>query len=479
MSSFADRRAEFAAAIGDGIAVIPAGVEQVRNDDVHHEFRQDSAFHFLTGFHEPDAVALLDPSHPTERYVLFVRPRDREMEIWNGYRAGVDGAIERYGADAAFPVGELGDELRRRLIGRSRVLVAPGRAGAAVSTALEALGSLRERLGRVVPSEVVDPGPLLDELRLRKHDDEVGALRRACDISVEGHAEAMRFARPGLTESQVQAAMEYVFRQRGSVRNGYPSIVAGGPNACILHYVENDAVLADGSLLLIDAGAEHGHHSADITRTFPVGGTFTAEQRAVYEVVLAAERAAFGHAGPGGSMAAMHETATRVLTEGLVDLGLLPLGVEDSLAMHHYREYFMHGTGHWLGMDVHDAGRYRVDGVPLALEPGMAFTVEPGIYVAPDRESFDLALHRYDATERLERRLLLGTAKAKELEAEEEAEADRLTFEVPEAFRGIGVRIEDDVLVTGNGWENLTAALPVDPDEVEALCAEAPLLPVL
>lgn len=478
MSSFTDRRADFAAVIGDGIAVIPAAVEQVRNDDVHHEFRQDSSFFFLTGFTEPDAVAVLDPSHPTERYVLFVRPRDREREIWDGYRAGVEGAIERYDADAAFPIGELTDELRRRLVGRTRVYVPPGRATDTVTGAIAALAPLTQRFGRAVPTEVVDPTPVLAELRQRKHPEEVAALRTACDISVEAHAEAMRFARPGIAEFQVQAAMEYVFRQRGSERNGYPSIVAGGPNACILHYVENDALLGDGDLLLIDAGAEYGHHSADITRTFPVNGRFSPEQRAVYEVVLAAHRSAFDHAGPGGSLPAMHDAAVAVLTEGLVDLGLLPLGVDDSLAMAHYREFFMHGTGHWLGLDVHDAGSLRVDGEPLALEPGMTFTIEPGLYVAPDRETVEFTKLAVDPSERLERRLLLGAAEADRLEAEEADGAETITFEVPEAFRGIGVRIEDDVLVTADGWENLTAALPVDPDEVEALCAEAPRLPL-
>lgn len=478
MTAFADRRAQFADAIGDGIAVIAAGVEQVRNDDVHHDFRQDSAFHFLTGFHEPDAVAVIDP-RGDEPFVLFVRPRDRETEIWTGYRTGVDGATERFGADAAFEVGELADQLRRRLVGHRVAYASPGRAAEAVSTAIRSLAPLAERFGRAVPATVADPAPILADLRLRKHPDEVAALRRACAISVEAHAEAMRFARPGRTEYQVQAAMEYVFRQRGSRRNGYPSIVASGANACVLHYVENDATLDDGDLLLIDAGAEFDHHSADITRTFPVGGRFSPEQRAVYEVVLAAHAAAFDHAGPGGSMPAMHDAASSVLAEGLVDLGLLPLGVEDSLAMGHHREYFMHGTGHWLGIDVHDAGRYRDDGEPLPLEPGMAFTIEPGLYVAPDRDTIEFTRHAYDPDARLERRLLLGAEAAKALEAEESDGAETITFEVPEAFRGIGVRIEDDVLVTADGWENLTVGLPVAVDEVEALCAESPSLPTL
>ncbi len=474
MDRFAARRAQFANAIGDGVAVIPAAGETVRNDDVHHEFRQDSAFFFLTGFAEPDAVALIDPKNTAEPYVLFVRPRDRDLEIWNGYRAGVDGAKERFGAVAAFPIGELGDELRRRLIGTDHLFYPRGSAvDGTIDTVLGALGGLAERFGRTVPTAVTDPGPILDEMRLRKSPDEAAALRRACDISVAGHLEAMRFAQPGQYEYQVQAAMEFVFRQEGSRRNGYPSIVASGENACILHYTENDRLMADGDLLLIDAAAEYDYFSSDITRTFPVNGRFSPAQKAVYEVVLAALEAGIAASGPGGSMAATHDLCSRILTEGLVDLGLLPRGLEDSLAMHHYKEYFMHGTGHWLGMDVHDAGAYRLSGEPIPLEVGMAFTVEPGIYVAADRDTITFDLHEYDPVAQLERRLELGAGRAKELEAAEKEDCATIEFTIPEAFRGIGVRIEDDILVTGSGAENLTRGVPVTVDEIEALCAEA------
>ncbi len=481
LSLHSARRQDLAERIGDAIAIVPAAGETVRNHDVHHSFRQSSDFFFLTGFDEPDAVAVIDPSSPAERYVLFVRPRDRELEIWNGYRAGVEGAKERYGADAAFPIAELDTELRRRFLGRAAVYVPLGDSTfrSKISALIAGLGGLSERFGRLVPGELRDVSALVHDLRLRKTDAELVALRTACDISAEGHAEAMRFAAPGRYEYQVQTAMEYIFRMRGSRRDGYPAIVAGGGNACVLHYTENDQVLADGDLLLIDAGAEYRYFSADITRTFPVNGTFTAPQRTIYDLVLAAQVAAFEHTVAGSTIRAIHQTTVETITAGLVDLGLLPGPVEDAVRMHHYREFFMHGTGHWLGMDVHDAGSYGLDGKPRPLEPGMTFTVEPGIYIAPDRSEIELTLLDYDLDEWTERRMLLGTAKAKELETEEKAKAATITHEIPEEFRGIGVRIEDDILITDSGYENLTAAVPTDPGEVEALASEVSQLPVL
>ena len=475
----ADRRERFGAQLGDGVAVLAAATEMVRNHDVDHEFRQDSDFFFLTGFEEPDAVLLLDPSAPAEQYVLFVRPRDREMEIWNGRRAGVDGAKERYAADAAYPLTELDEQLKRRFVGRSSVYTPFGNATARgrVVSAMQAVRGLAERYGRVVPAEVRDASPLLHDLRLRKTEEEVNRLRIACEISAEGHAEAMRFTSPGMYEYQVQAAMEYVFRMRGSMRDGYPAIVASGINACILHYTENDQQIKDGDLLLIDAGAEYGYFSSDITRTFPANGTFSSPQRAIYDIVLAAQFASLELAVAGSSMKDVHQASVETISQGLVDLGLLPDNLPDAVRMHHYREYFMHGTGHWLGMDVHDAGSYGMDGKPRHLEPGMAFTVEPGIYVDPERATVELSMLEYDLDEWVERRMMLGTDKAKELEKAELDAADKVVHEVPEAFRGIGVRIEDDVLITDAGAENLTAGVPTDPADIEALCAEASGLP--
>ncbi|MDH5421136.1 MAG: aminopeptidase P N-terminal domain-containing protein [Acidimicrobiia bacterium] len=472
MDQFAQRRAQFAEAIGDGVAIIPAGRDLTRNDDVNHEFRQDSTFYFLTGFPEPDAVAVIHPSHPSAPYTLFVRPRDREMEIWNGYRAGTEGAKSRFGADAAFPVDDLSEQLKEHLIGCDTVYYRTGSPlDATLLPMMDSLRPLAARYGRTIPTRLIDPSPILDDLRLRKSEPELAHLRRACDISVLGHEAAMRFTKPGVYEYQVQAAMEQVFRQEGSPRNGYPSIVASGPNACILHYTENDRQVEDGDLLLIDAAAESGHFSSDITRTFPANGRFSATQRAVYDVVLAAQRASIAVATAGNTHRDMDETAKRVVTEGLVDLGLLPRGLEDSLSMHHYRQYFMHGTGHWLGMDVHDAGSVQIGDESRTLEVGMSFTVEPGIYVAPDQETVEFVLMEgLHPAVIYERRFRMGWDAARKLEQEETKDAPRVTHEIPAEFRGIGIRIEDDIAITAAGSENLTSALPVDPDEIEAFC---------
>jgi Xaa-Pro aminopeptidase len=478
LATFIERRRRFAEAIGDGLAIIPAATETVRNNDVHHTFRQSSDFFFLTGFDEPDAVAVFNPSHAKERYVLFVRPRDREMEIWTGHRAGVEGAVAHYGADAAYPVDQLDARLREYAIDRSTVFYRLGNAAfdpRVIRLAVE-LRAARTR-GFAGPVRVEDPGPIVHELRLRRSAAELARQRRACEISREAHIEAMRYARPGLHEYQVQAAVEFVFRSEGSPRDAYPSIVASGPNACILHYVENQRRMADGDLLLIDAGCEYGYHASDITRTFPVNGRFTGPQRAVYEVVLRAQLAAIAAARPGLPYEAIHEAARRVIAEGLVDLGLLPRNLADSLAMHHYREFYMHGTGHWLGMDVHDVGDYRLRRRSRALEPGMVFTVEPGIYIDPARESVTFHLREYSEEEMWERRLRLGVAAAKKLEDDEKAKAPTVTHAIPRELRGIGVRIEDDILVTAEGIENLTAGTPTTLEEVERTCAEAPRLP--
>ena len=474
-----ERRRRFAAVIGDAIALIPAGHEQMRNDDVDHPFRQNSDFFFLTGFEEPDAVALIDPSAPAEQYVMFVRPRDRETEIWNGYRAGVDGVKEQFGVDAAHPIADLDTHLRERFVGRARVLVpfADHEFRARIGRLMAGLSGLGERFGRTVPTELADASSILSELRLRKTESEIERLRVACRLSAEGHAEAMRFAAPGRHEYQVQAAMEYVWRQQGAMREGYGSIVAAGSHACVLHYTENDGLLADGDLLLVDAAAEYGYFSADITRTFPINGKFSGPQRAIYDMVLAAQRASFERCTVGGSMKDIHQASVETISTGLVDLGLLPGPVEDAVRMHHYREYFMHGTGHWLGMDVHDAGAYGVEGRPRPLEPGMVFTVEPGVYVDPERETVELAMLEYDLDEWTERRMMLGATKAKELEREAKEEADKVVHPVPPEFRGIGIRIEDDLLITKDGHENLTVGVPTDPDAVEALCAEPSTLP--
>jgi Xaa-Pro aminopeptidase len=478
LATFIERRRRFVEAIGDGLAIVPAASETVRNNDVHHTFRQASDFFFLTGFDEPDAVAVFNPGHAKERYVLFVRPRDRETEIWTGHRAGVEGAVAHYGADAAYPVDQLDAKLREYAIDRPVLFYRLGNQAfdpRVIRLAVE-LRAARSR-GFSTPVRIEDPGPIVHELRLRRSPAELARQRRACQISRDAHIEAMRYAQPGMHEYQVQAAVEFVFRSEGSPREAYPSIVASGPNACILHYVGNQRRMADGDLLLIDAGCEYGYHASDITRTFPVNGRFTGPQRAVYEVVLRAQLASIAAARPGVPYEAIHEAARRLLAEGLVDLKLLPRSVADSLAMHHYREFFMHGTGHWLGMDVHDVGDYRLQRQSRALEPGMVFTVEPGLYIDPERESVTLHLREYSEEEMWERRLRLGMTAARKLEDDEKAKARTVTHAIPEEFRGIGVRIEDDILVTGGGIENLTAGTPKTVEDVERACAEAPRLP--
>lgn len=472
---FQNHRMRLAERIGTGgIAVVPAAGETVRNHDVTHRFRQDSDFYYLTGFEEPDAVCVISPGHPDGDFHLFVRPRDREQETWNGLRAGVEGARSRYHADSAAELAKLDERLPRLMLGRDTLFYRLGNPAhdSRMTGLLAKARAYRERFGRPAPVAVHDVGALLAEQRIRKSPGEIESLRAACELSAEGHREAMRFACPGLHEYQVQAAMEYVWREGGSPRNGYESIVASGPNAVVLHYVDNDRMIEDGDLVLVDAAAEVDSFSSDITRTFPANGAFSGPQLAIYQVVLAAERAAVQAVRPGATLKQLHDIATRVVTEGLVELGLLPLGVEESLAMHHYREFFMHGTGHWLGLDVHDAGAYRVDGKPRLLEPGMVFTVEPGIYVAHDRPEVEFSLLAYDLDAWTERRVVEGPVAAKAKEAEERAAAGSVTHRLPPALVGIGVRIEDDILVTDEGHENLTSRVPSDPDKVEALCAE-------
>jgi len=477
---YAEHRARLAKTVGEnGLAIIPAATEVIRNYDVPHPFRQDSFFWYLTGFGEPEAVAVIAPGHDEGDFTLFVRPKDPTMEVWTGIRAGTTGAKERFGADNAYEIGDFDDVLVRMMIGRDVLWYTTGNDefDERVAGLVKRARAFRERNGGVVPSAVKDVSVPLGELMLYKDAEETDSLRRACLLTAEGHMEAMRFAQPGMYEYQVQAALEYFWRLRGSRRNGYGSIVASGANACILHYEENDSRIGDDDLVLIDAAAEMDGYSSDITRTFPANGSFTGPQRAVYEIVLEAQKKGVELSAPGSSLKAIHDDCTKILTAGMVDLGLLPLSLEESLGMHHYSHFYMHGTGHWLGLDVHDRGSYRLDGRPRPLEPGMAFTVEPGLYVAPDKTEIELRLLEYDLDEWNERRVRLGPKAAAAKEAEEKEAAETITHVVPEEYLGIGVRIEDDILVTEEGHENLTHAVPREIDEVEALCAQEASLP--
>ncbi len=474
-STFAHNRQRLAELVGpDGLAVVAAGVPSLRNPDVDHPFRQDSDFFYLTGFGEPHAVAVIAPDHPEGEFTLFVRPRDRQTEIWDGPRAGVEGAKETYGADAAYPLAELDNRLlglarRRSVIWHS--LAADARPQRVMDLLAKA-HNLHTRLGTTLPRRLSDLRPLLSELRLYKSPPEIQWLREACELTMEGHREAMRFAEPGRWEFQVQAAMEYVWRMGGSPRDGYPSIVASGPNACILHYVENRRQMQEGDLLLVDAACEIHYFSSDITRTYPVSGTYTPAQRRVYQVVLDAQEAAIAACRPGAHIRAPHDAALETLVEEMGEMGLLPTDASEARGMHLYQEFFMHGTSHWLGMDVHDVGAYRLDGSHRILEQGMALTVEPGLYVDPSRPEVEFTLLEHDADQWAKERMLDPSAAARQKELRENA--PKVSHPIPPELLGIGVRIEDDVLITSGGCEVLTAELPRAPDEVEALCREEP-----
>ena len=431
-SLHAARRTRVLAAMGEGVMLLPAATEHLRSGDTHYPFRQDSDFGYVTGFPEPDAVALLAPG-AEKPFALFVRPRDPEQAVWVGPRAGVEGAVEVYGADVAHPLDALEKELPAWLGKATQVFLPLGRDDAwarRLWTSVRYAHSLRPRTGSG-PAVVRDAGEILHELRLRKDPAEVARLRETIAIAAEAHREAMRTTRPGMHEYEVEALIDGIFRRRGASAPAYPSIVAGGANATILHYTANDQPIGLDELLLIDAGSERAGYCADITRTFPTGRRFTPPQRDLYDAVLAAQLAVIAAVRPGGNLDDLHTVAVRVLAEALIGLGLLEGSVDDVVKEEKHKRFYMHRTSHWLGRDVHDVGLYKVGDAPRALEPGMVFTVEPGLYVPAD------------------------------------------AADVPAPFRGIGIRIEDDVLVTPTGVEVLSAAVPKHAAEIETLRAEA------
>ncbi len=411
----------------DAVAVLFSAPEILRNGDNHFEFRQDTDFFFLTQLDEPGAVAILRPSHPEHKYVLFVRPRKRDEEIWTGVRTGVEGAVERFGADAAFEIGSLEEELPKLLEGHPTLYYRLGHRAVNDQRIVATIDRLKGqiRTGMEWPVAIIDPGTILDEMRLRKDDADLANLREATRISAEGHLAAMRACRPGMHEYELEAVVEYVFHKLGAQSPGYCSIVGSGFNTTILHYNTNRAKINDGDMVLIDAGAEYNIFTGDITRTFPANGKFTRPQQAVYEVVLTAQKEVISMVKPGVGFMALHERAVELISDGLIELGLLSGTRSEVIEKGEYRKFFMHRTGHWLGMDVHDAGRYRVGDEWRKLEPGMVFTVEPGIYIAQDSEG------------------------------------------VPDEFFNIGVRIEDDILVTADGFEILTAGAPKEVNDIE------------
>ncbi len=428
---FQRRRHDLMHFIREGIAVLTTAPHQSRNRDVQFPFRPDSDFYYLTHFDEPEAIAVIAPGRPEGEFLLFCREKDPLIERWDGRRAGLEGAMDLYGADESFPIKQFDQKLPELLHSREKVYTMMGRYPDFDSELLNSIHAIRskKRIRTHVPGEFVDLRHILHEMRVIKSKSEIKLMKNAAKIAAEGHKRAMRMTRPGKFEYHIQAELECEFRLGGSESPAYPSIVAGGENGCILHYVKNNCELKDGDLLLIDAGAELDCYASDITRTFPVNGTFSGEQRALYEIVLSAQKCAIDQVRPGASIVDYHNEAVRVLTEGLIDLKILHGDLEELVETNAYQKYYMHRTGHWLGMDVHDVGDYKIDDEWRMLEPGMALTVEPGLYLSANAE-------------------------------------------LDSRWHNIGIRIEDDILVTRTGNENLSINAPKEIDDIEYLMAQ-------
>lgn len=431
---YRQRRQQLMEKIGQGIAIFRSAPTAVMHNDVEYVFRQDSDFFYLTGFNEPEAVAVLAPHHPEHQFILFVQPRDPDQETWTGYRYGVEGAKERFGADEAYPINELDEKLPQYLEKANRIYYHLGRDRRFNDTII----SHWQKLMRTYPKRgtgpiaIEDSSFILHPLRQIKSPTELELIRKATLISADAHNRAREFVRVGQYEYQIQAEIEHTFRLEGGLGPAYPSIVAAGANACILHYIENNCQIQGNDLLLIDAGCSYGYYNGDITRTFPVSGKFTPEQRTLYEIVLAAQLKAIEEIQPGQPYNKFHDTAVRVIVEGLMDLGLLKGDIEEIIKEEKYKPFYMHKTGHWLGLDVHDVGLYKCEAETWTkLQPGQVLTVEPGIYINPD---------------------------IKPAEGQPE---------IPEKWRGIGIRIEDDVLVTQDGHEILTSTVPKHIEDLE------------
>lgn len=414
--------------IKGGVAVFPAAPMFIRNNDVEHEYRQDTDFYYLTGFEEPNAIAVLAPDNEENKFVLFVQPKDREREVWTGWRSGDEGAKRDYLADAAFTMDKFDEEFPKLAAKAERLYYRFGDPLFDERIVKFVRGFQRERQRNGThPKAIIDPAETLHEMRLIKTVDDLKLLRRAVDISCEGHIEAMKALQPDLYEYEIEAVLRYIFRKNGSPRHGYAPIVGAGANATVLHYVTNNSLIKDGDLLLIDAGAEYGYFTGDVTRTTPASGRFTKEQAEIYQLVLDAQLASINLVKPGATFQDPHNETVRVLVEGLLRLGLLEGDADEIIKEEKYKKFYMHRTSHWLGMDVHDVAPYKVADEWRKLEPGMVMTIEPGLYIAEDLEDVD------------------------------------------PRYRGIGVRIEDDVLVTAEGNEVLSARAPKTIAEIEAL----------
>ncbi len=427
---FITRRQSMASKMPAGIAIIPTAAEQLRNRDAHYPYRFDSYFYYLTGFREPESVLVIIAATDKTpvKQILFCREKDQEREIWDGFRYGPEAAKEAFGFDEAYSIAKLGELMPKLLADQPAVYTMLGQDRAWDQRVVDWINRVREQMrsGVIAPGAIHDCRSVLDEMRLIKGMDELQIMQRAADISTQAHRRAMQTTRPGMREYQIEAELLYTFYRHGAQAPAYTSIVAGGANACVLHYVDNRDELKSGDLLLIDAGCELDGYASDITRTFPVNGKFTAAQKAVYELVLAAQAAAIAQVKPGNHWNDPHQAALNVLAQGFIDLGLCQGSVEAVLESEDYKRFYMHRTGHWLGMDVHDAGEYKQNGEWRLLQPGMVLTVEPGCYIRP---------------------------------------ADN----VPEHFWNIGIRIEDDVVVTQAGHELLTVAAPKSIADIEEL----------
>jgi len=436
ISNFARRRETVIERLAarNAAALIPTAQPKARNSDTEHRYRPDSDFWRLTGFGEPHSALVLLPAlgARSARTILFLRDNDRDQEIWSGRRLGVSRAAQRLEIDEARPFDKLWTDLPQLIAGYERLCYRTGVDAENDRRVLSTLSQMRSRsrAAAQTPMEILDTAPVLHELRLFKDAAEIDAMRKAAEITAAAHLAAMRSTRPGLNEREIEALIEYEFRRRGANAPAYNTIVAGGANACVLHYVDNDMALADGDLLLIDAGAEFEHYACDVTRTFPVGRRFTDAQRTLYDIVLRAQLAAIEASTPGVAIESVHDAAVRVLAEGLCDVGLVAGDAAACIESGAYKRFYMHRTSHWLGLDVHDCGAYVEAGSSRKLEPGMVLTVEPGLYVAPDENGVD------------------------------------------ERWRGIGIRIEDDVLVSAEGPQVLTSAIPKSIEALEALRSE-------
>ncbi len=431
---YRQRQQELMSKIGGGTAIFRSAPLATMHNDVEYTYRQDSSFYYLTGFNEPEAVAVFAPHHEKHQYILFVQPKDPEKETWTGYRCGVEAAQEIYGADAAYPIAELNDKLPQYLAKADRIYYHLGNDQGFNNTIVNHWQKLMRSYQRngTAPLAIEDSRPLIFPMRLVKSPGEIAMMRQATKISAMAHNRAREFARPQMYEYQVQAEIEHIFRKEGGIGIAYPSIVASGENACILHYIENDRQMQDNELLLIDAGCSYGYYNGDITRTFPVGGKFTPEQKALYEIVLEAQLQAIAQVQPGKAYNEFHDIAVCAIVQGLLDLGLLKGDLEEIIKEGKYKPFYMHRTGHWLGLDVHDVGTYKHNPETWRnLQPGHIVTVEPGIYISP----------------------YIQPAEGQP--------------EIPDNWKGIGIRIEDDLLVTPEGHDILTSDVPKSVAEME------------